>query len=312
MRAGGLVSWSLRVLAVGGAAVSVLAGAASAGVPVSDGGLIAFDRIVPPIQIFLVHSDGRGVRSLHTGVSPAYEPEWSPDGRWLCFRGGPEDDLYLVRPDGSGLRRLTRDSAHEQSAAWSPDGKAIAYERWGRGVPNSIYTISVHGGRVTRLTRGVRTIDEEPSWSPNGKQIMFVRQDAKSFRDLGLWVMNADGSDQHQIFPLLTGASDPVWAPDGKRLLITDGQRLYLVRLPDGHAQVITTLHTSVTGETEEPAPEWSPSGTKIIFDQLNRHPHQAGSDIWTINTDGSGLRRITPPSGPTHPNNDPTWQPLH
>jgi TolB protein len=308
MRAGGLVSWSLRVCVVGGAAVAVLAGVAAAGGPVSDGGLIAFDRIVPPIQIYLVHSDGQGMRPLHTGVSPAYEPEWSPDGRWLCFRGGAGDDLYLIKPDGSGLRRLTRDSGHDQSPAWSPDGRTITYEQWRLGAPASIYTVSVHGGRVNRLTQGHD--DTEPSWSPDGSQIAFVRQSPSG--DNELWLMNADGSHQHRIFPLLRGASDPVWAPDGKRLLITDGQRLYLVNLPDGHAHAITTLHTSTTGETEEPAPEWSPSGTRVIFDQLNRHPHQAGSDIWIINADGSGLRRITPPSGPTHPNNDPTWQPLH
>jgi dipeptidyl aminopeptidase/acylaminoacyl peptidase len=299
------------VLVVGGAIAAVLAGAASAGGPVSDGGLIAFDRIVPPIQIYLVHSDGQGLRPLHTGVSPAYEPEWSPDGRWLCFRGGPEDDLYLIRPDGSGLRRLTRDSAHEQSPAWSPDGRIIVYERWSGTGSSSIYTISVHGRRVTRLTRGANNDDQEPSWSPDGSQIAFVRQSPKSGFDNELWLMNTDGSHQHQIFPLLTGASDPVWAPDGKRLLITDGQRLYIVSLPSGQAHAITTLHTSTVGETEEPAPEWSPSGTKIIFNQLNRHPHQAGSDIWIINADGTGLRRLTPASGPAHPNNDPSWQPL-
>jgi hypothetical protein len=313
MRAGGLLSRSLRVLVFGGAAVAVFAGGvASAGGPVSDRGLIAFDRIVPPIQIYLVHSDGRGMRPMHAGISPAYEPEWSPDGRWLCFRGGPQDDLYLVRPDGSGLRRLTRDAAHESSAAWSPDGSLIAYQRWSRGFQSSIYTISVGGRRVTRLTHGAANVDSEPSWSPNGSQIAFVRQSPRSGLDTELLLMNRDGSHQHQIFPLLTGASDPVWAPDGKRLLITDGQRLYLVSLPSGFEYAITTLHTSVAGETEEPAPEWSPSGTRIVFDQLNRHPHQSGSDIWIINADGSGLRRITPVSGPMHPNNDPSWQPVH
>lgn len=75
--------------------------------------LIAFTRVfahAPHQRVFLIGDEGHGLRPLKTRIVPSGQPRWSPDGHWLVFRGGADDDLYVIRPDGSSLRNLTHDS----------------------------------------------------------------------------------------------------------------------------------------------------------------------------------------------------------
>lgn len=222
------VRWPTVVL-TSGAALTGMAGAGSVAAPAGNG-LIAFAHMAPREQIDLVRSDGHGLRVLRTRVSPSYAPAWSPNGRWLAFRGGREDDLYIIKPDGSGLRRLTHDTASEDRPAWSPNGKTIAFDRYRRGA-SSMYAITLAGGKMTRLTTGAPDDDGEPSWSPDGSEIAFTRQHPNNGYPAEIWTMNADGSHQRRIY---TGASNPVWAPTGHRLLIADDRQLCVWHLGFG------------------------------------------------------------------------------
>jgi Tol biopolymer transport system component len=295
-------------LALCAPAIGALTGSAN---PVSGPrSLIAFARVFarpPQFRIFLIGTDGRGLRELHTGVSPSMEPMWSPDGREILFRGGARDDLYVIRPDGTGLRNLTHDSAHEQDADWSPDGTRIAYQRY--ATPNassSIWVLRLHTGRETRLTPDSLGA-ESPSWSPDGSEIAFVSQTARQGYTPELWLMRADGSRAHHIFPALDGASGPVFAPRGQRMLISDQRMLYVMDARQGHPRSIVRLGTNSAGETELDSPQWSPDGTSIVFCQLN----SAGrSQIWTVKADGRSLRRLTAPAPGVLLDEHPSWQP--
>ena len=301
---------------VNGAAVTAFAlvvlagGGPTAHATTRNRALIAFARVFrhpPRFRIFLVRADGRGQHELRTGVSPSMEPAWSPDGRWIVFRGGPDDDLYLIRGNGTGLRRLTRDSAHEQSAVWSPDGSKIAYERYATpGAATAIWVLELRTGTASRLTRD-RVGAESPSWSPDGSEIAFVSQTARHGYTPELWLMRSDGSHAHHIFPALDGASDPVWAPHGHRLLITDGTKLYVMDARRGDPRAVVTLTATSSGEREEPFPRWSPDGTKIVFCQLDR----AGrSGLWIVAADGTGRRNLTTPPAGVLLDDEPSWQP--
>lgn len=75
-----------------------------------------------------------------------------------------------------------------------------------------------------------------------------------------------------------------------------------------GHPRALVTLTARANGEREEPSPEWSPDGSKIVFNQLDRGGR---SEIWVVDADGTNLRRLTtPPSGAFH-DSEPSWQPL-
>ena len=275
-----------------------------------NGALIAFTRQFPAprqLELALVGLDGRGLRPLRTGVVPSYEPEWSPNGRWLLFRGGRSDDLYLIRPDGSGRRQLIRDRAHEQAAAWSPNGARIAYQRWGLSMESSIWVLRLTTGASRQLTRNALGAGQ-PSWSPDGSQIAFVSARPQTGYEPELWLMNADGTHPRRLFPVLTGASSPRWAPDGNRLLITDGDNLYVLDAKRGHTRAVIALGSSAGGEKTEPFAEWSPDGKMIVFDQLEANGRPG---VWIVNADGTNRRRIVGTSRGALGASDPAWRPI-
>src|SRR5206468_679740 len=117
---------------------------------------------------------------------------------------GGNTDVYTARPDGQGLRRLTTHPGFDACAAYSPDGRRIAY-----------------GSGQTQLTFASQPKDQVPDWSPDGSKIAYLA-DTHGIADMGnswgdIWVMNADGSNQHAI---TSGATyyGTAWSPDGSRI----------------------------------------------------------------------------------------------
>jgi Tol biopolymer transport system component/imidazolonepropionase-like amidohydrolase len=90
----------------------------------------------------------------------------------------------------------------------SPDGRTIAFDMLG-----DIYLMPIEGGTPRRLTSGL-AFDQQPRFSPNGRQIAFTSD--RSGGD-NIWVINTDGTGARAVtnetFTLL---STPAWSPDGR------------------------------------------------------------------------------------------------
>lgn len=126
--------------------------------------------------LWTVDADGGDPRAIPAqGVtSPAY----SPDGEWIGYvssASGDGQEVWLWSVPEQRAFQLTDLGARTLAWSWSPDGQSIAFSNSLRG-NYDIYTVSVPGGQVTRLTTDAR-YDVQPTWTPDGSGIVFVRMD---------------------------------------------------------------------------------------------------------------------------------------
>ena len=96
-----------------------------------------------------------------------------------CLVGSGNAEIYVMDADGSNPRRLTNNPDRDFSPSWSPDGKRIAFvsNRDGhvhiRGrLTYEIYVMDANGENQQNLTNDPSN-DRSPSWSPDGKRIVF-------------------------------------------------------------------------------------------------------------------------------------------
>jgi TolB protein len=162
-----------------------------------------------------MHADGSDLDVLipmHT-ANYASDPEYSPDGHRVVFRGdlnGNQDDVYVMHADGTHIHRITPASASSERPGWSPDGRHIIFTQ----DCCAIWRVRANGTHPVALTapkNGRNDFTGADSYSPNGHRIAFER-DAPDFASyFSIWVMNANGTDQHKIGP--PRSMTPTWGP---------------------------------------------------------------------------------------------------
>lgn len=157
-----------------------------------------------------------------------------------------------------------------------------------------IFTMDPDGGNPTRITTDDAD-DTEPSWSPDGTRIAFVR-------DSVIWVMSADGTDQtnlHTADPIEhQHSSSPTWSPDGTQIAYVFNGGIWVMNA-DGSDQ-----HAFVTTEVNDD-PAWSPDGTQIAFSRTTG----PGSEIWTKNIADGVEENVTNDLGAAD-DEEPAWTP--
>jgi Tol biopolymer transport system component/imidazolonepropionase-like amidohydrolase len=141
--------------------------------------------------------------------------------------GGPRDPMQEGLPlKPTRTMTFTTNVGHWMSVDVSPDGQTLVFDLLG-----DIYTMPLAGGKATALTRGMG-FDAQPRFSPDGKKIVYT-----SDRDGGynVYIMSLDKKDTTQ---LTTGKTNryysPTFTPDGKYIIVTRGQRLYIYDIHGG------------------------------------------------------------------------------
>ena len=176
----------------------------------ADGRWIAFSMAAEGnTDIYVVAADGGFPRRMTTTPGTDTSPSFSPDGERIVFesdRSGSQQ-LYVMDSDGSSQRRISFGGATYGSPAWSPRGDLIAFTRMG-GSAMQIGVMDATGRDERLVTDGWQ--DEEPSWAPNGRFLLFQRK----ARGVGLsaiyTVPLAGGEPRRLTTP--QPASDPSWS----------------------------------------------------------------------------------------------------
>lgn len=178
------------------------------------------------------------------------ESTWAPDEKHLAVSDSwtlVESTIRVGSLRDRRLRALTRPrrGRSDSSPAWSPRGPTIAFVR--RQAPSSapvILLVRPDGRELRMLTRG-----DAPSWSPDGRRIVFAWGDA-------IYRIDADGRARTRLASGLAargGDLQPRWSPDGRKVLYVTRGGLWTMDV-DGSDRVRVVRNRQITGAGWQPS----------------------------------------------------------
>jgi Tol biopolymer transport system component len=187
----------------------VTTGSLSEGAPTwsPDGKRIAFSSARTGFeQVWVVSANGGRLRRVSHRTTSCVAPAWSPNGRWIaysCTLGFPK--LMLARVGGHSDRVVNGRAGviAEEDATWARDSKTLLFTR-SRGVHLlGVYSVSRVGRGLRRLVTG----GNEPTISPDGRRLAFIRENH-------LWTARRDGTGAHAVTSGAIAEAGPDWGSD--------------------------------------------------------------------------------------------------
>jgi TolB protein len=217
-----------------------------------------------------VNSISEKNRRLDGAAASAVKPAAQISGEGLIAFSA-NGQIYIMNADGSDVRRLT-DNAPDvlyRYPALSPDGSRLAFTRDERS-DHALCVVDIDGNNLRRLSASSIGV-AEPTWSPDGEKIAYIRGYDTTYG--GLANMTACGPEIYVIdvfsakeVNLTQGAGgvDPTWSPDGTRIAFSSAR--------DGNYEiyVMTSVGSEIkqltNTEWAEAEPAWSPDGKQIAY----------------------------------------------
>ena len=204
---------------------------------------------------------------------------------------GAATSLFTAQADGGGLKRLRASSgANAAEPAWSADGTQLAFttaaadelgERFEHGA--DLYVMRADGSSKRRITRD-RVADFEPSFSPDGRTLVFSSYRAGARVDAEIWTVTLRTKRFKRLTRNRSYDSDPEFSPNGLRIAYCSARQVSVMNR-DGTGR---RRLTSADGTSCQPS--WSPDGTQIAF-----WSDRAGTaQVWLMNADGSDQTQVT------------------
>jgi dipeptidyl aminopeptidase/acylaminoacyl peptidase len=272
------------------------------------------DRMESRTRIWMVPAAGGAARQITFGDRGDTQPQWSPDGRYISFvsaRGAatgddpPRAQLYLMRADGGEAWKLTDSKEAIASYSWSPDSTRVAFvatdarssddeaklrkrddERVFEGDfrYQHLWVMAVDGKTpAARITSGTAyTVGGAPSWSPDGKRMVFAAKPTSMIRDArsDVYIADAAGGAIEKITTNPGSDSAPEWSPAGN-LIAWVGEPVSVKPIGDGtYPGYVGNGHLmlyDVTAKTIKDAsikdfdldagsPRWANDGKSLVF----------------------------------------------
>ena len=165
-------------------------------------------------DIYTMDLENRIVEKITNHPSIDTSPSYSPDGKYICFnsdRSGYQQ-IYVMKSDGSNVKRISFGKGLYGTPVWSPRGDLIAFTKLHKG-KFYIGVMRTDGSGERLLTENY--YQEAPSWSPNGRVLIFYRETKTDDKGKGfsakLWSIDLTGYNE-RLVDTPTDASDPSWS----------------------------------------------------------------------------------------------------
>ncbi len=250
--------------------------------------------------------DSPDTEQLTADTGYDYEPDCSSDGRWIVYVRYEHDAMELWALDRTTHQshQLTSGGNVNVDPRFSPDGRRLVFVSTAYHKRFHIFVADFSNGSLTnvqRLTGELRSTlprfyysefnhEISPTWSPDGKEILFVSNRGHIYGTGGFWRMRAEpGAEAHEIhYEETAWKARPEFSPDGKRLVYASylgGQwhQLWLMPAQGGDAFPISY------GDFDNTNPRWSPDGAHIAFIS-NR---TGNTSLWVQDVLGGGQHEV-------------------
>jgi len=165
-------------------------------------------------EIYTMDLENRIVDKITDHPSIDTSPSYSPDGKFICFnsdRSGYQQ-IYVMKSDGTNVKRISFGKGLYGTPVWSPRGDLIAFTKLHKG-KFYIGVMRTDGKGERLLTENF--YQEAPSWSPNGRVLIFYRETKTDAKGEGfsakLWSIDLTGYNE-RLVDTPTDASDPSWS----------------------------------------------------------------------------------------------------
>ena len=223
---------------------------------------------------------------LTAGATYDSSPAWSPDGEWIVYTAEVDSkfiNLRILNVTTGKTRPLNEGESLNLDPVWSPDGKRLAYVSTDPDGWFNIYVMEIGQGRPgkrirlttatdygrARLYFGKMDLHIEPTWSPDGKEIIFLSNRGIPLGSGAVWRMPVEPNGMEKARIIRSEETlyrtRPDWSPDGARIVYSShlgGQFNNLFVLPaEGGEPYKMTFD-----EWDHFHPRWSPDGHRIAY----------------------------------------------
>jgi TolB protein len=236
-------------------------------------------------RMWMVDSDGEQAVPV-TDVGTPLVGSWHPKGTMIAYSTYSPAAIVVHDLQTNRARTLASGSGIYISPVFSPDGESVVYAH-GADDGTDIYQSSLSGGGQRKLSVGRGSDNVTPSFSPDGRRIVFMSQRVGHPE---LWTMDADGTNPETLtldFGEGVYRANPDWSPDGQRIAFQSQfgstWQVMTISLRDKSMRQLTS-----DGRNEEPS--WAPDGRHLAFSSTRSGVKQ----LWILDVETGRTRQLT------------------